>query len=70
MVQEVTTNSWFKRIISSFVGVLIGIALVIGGAVLVFWNEGNGLGRAPPLSILIIISAWCILAALPRLRMS
>ncbi len=49
MVQEVTTNSWFKRIISSFVGVLIGIALVIGGAVLVFWNEGNGLGRAQAL---------------------
>lgn len=49
MVQEVTTTSWGKRIINAFWGVLFGIALIIGGIYLVFWNEGHGLHTAQSL---------------------
>src|SRR5690348_4737278 len=43
MVQEITTQSWFSRIAGAFFGIFIGIALIIGSFVLVFWNEGNAL---------------------------
>ncbi len=49
MVQEVTTSSWFSRIGNAFVGILVGIALIIGSFMLVFWNEGNGLHKAQSL---------------------
>lgn len=49
MVQEITTTSWGKRIINAFFGVLIGIALIIGGIYLVFWNEAHGLHTAQSL---------------------
>src|SRR5579862_3463810 len=49
MVQEVTTTSWGKRIINAFLGVIIGIALIIGAFYLIFWNEGNGLHTAQSL---------------------
>lgn len=49
MVQEVTTTSWGRRIINAFWGMLIGLALIIGGIYLVFWNEGHGLHTAQSL---------------------
>ncbi len=49
MVEEVTTRSWGSRIISAFMGVLVGLALIVGSFYLVFWNEGNGLHTAQSL---------------------
>lgn len=42
---EVTTTSWGRRIINSFVGILIGIALFGGSFVLIFWNEDRSVSR-------------------------
>jgi hypothetical protein len=36
-----THQSWFSRIGNSFAGVLIGLALIVGMMVLLFWNEGR-----------------------------
>lgn len=36
-----TSTSWFSRIGNSFVGVLFGILLILGGIVLLFWNESR-----------------------------
>lgn len=36
-----THQSWFSRIGNSFAGVLIGLALIVGMIVLLFWNEGR-----------------------------
>ncbi len=49
MVQEVTTTSWGKRIASAFLGMMLGLGLIIGSFWLVFWNEGNGLRTAQSL---------------------
>ena len=38
---ETTSTSWFSRIGSSFKNILVGILLVIGAVVLLFWNEGR-----------------------------
>ena len=38
---ESTSHSWFNRLGSSFGGMLAGIVLVIAGAVVLWWNEGN-----------------------------
>jgi hypothetical protein len=38
---EVTTQGFFSRIIGSFVGALIGILMIIGGIILLWWNEGR-----------------------------
>lgn len=43
MTQVTSTTSWGKRIIQSLVGMLVGLALVLGGFFVIFWNEGNGL---------------------------
>jgi hypothetical protein len=40
-VTEVTTTGWLSRILQSIVGALIGILLVIGAIVLLWWNEGR-----------------------------
>ena len=40
-VTEVTTTGWLQRIVQSFVGAIIGILLVIGSIVLLWWNEGR-----------------------------
>lgn len=38
---ETTSTSWFSRLGNSFKNILIGLLLVIGAAVLLFWNEGR-----------------------------
>lgn len=43
MVQEITTKSWGSRIMGAFGGIIIGIVLIIGAFMLIFWNEGHGL---------------------------
>ena len=45
-----THTSWFKRIANSVVGVLIGILLIIGMIVLLFWNEGRAVQTAKSLA--------------------
>src|ERR1700736_4632949 len=40
-VTEVTTTSWLQRILQSFVGALIGILMVVGSVILLWWNEGR-----------------------------
>ncbi len=49
MVQEITTDSWGSRILSSLMGVLIGFGLIAGSFFLIFWNEGNQLHTAQSL---------------------
>ncbi|MFZ1681245.1 MAG: TMEM43 family protein, partial [Rhizobiaceae bacterium] len=49
-VTEVTHTSWFSRIGSSVVGSLIGLALVVGMAGLLFWNEGRAVKTAKALA--------------------
>jgi hypothetical protein len=43
---ETTSTSWLQRIVSSFVGALIGLILVIASIVGIFWNEGHAVGVA------------------------
>ena len=40
-VTEVTTTGWLQRIGQSIVGALIGLILVLGSVVLLWWNEGR-----------------------------
>lgn len=49
MVQEITTKSWGSRLMGALLGTLIGLALIIGSFILVFWNEGHGLHTAQSL---------------------
>lgn len=46
---ETTSTSWFGRIKSALSGILIGIALVIGACVALFWNEGRAVKTATSL---------------------
>jgi len=50
LIPEVTSESIFGRIGKSFVGVLVGLALIIGSVVLLFWNEGRAVATAKSLS--------------------
>jgi hypothetical protein len=43
MSVEITTKSWWTRIKDAFIGIFLGIALIIGSIVLIFWNESHGL---------------------------
>ena len=45
-VTETTTESWGSRISGSIKGVLVGLALFIGGFPVLFWNEGNSVKTA------------------------
>ena len=45
-VTETTTESWGSRISGSFKGVIVGLALFIGGFPVLFWNEGNSVKTA------------------------
>ena len=49
VITEVTSQSGFGRIGRSFVGMLIGFALLIGSVVLLFWNEGRAVATAKSL---------------------
>ena len=40
-VTDVTTTGWPQRIVRSFVGAVIGVLLVIGSIILLWWNEGR-----------------------------
>ncbi|WPJ97389.1 TMEM43 family protein [Coraliomargarita algicola] len=42
---EISSNSWFSRIASSFKGILTGILLIIVSIVLLSWNEGRAVKR-------------------------
>lgn len=49
MSQVITTKSWGSRLMSALGGFFVGIALIVGGFVLIFWNEGAGLHMAQSL---------------------
>ena len=49
-VTEVTNTSWLSRLGQAIVGVLVGIAVVIGSGVLLFWNEGRAIKTAQGLT--------------------
>ena len=40
---ETTTTSWFSRMKNALVGVLVGLMLVPGSMVLLFWNESRAI---------------------------
>lgn len=42
----VTTQSWFSRLGNAFVGMIAGLLLVLGGIVLLWWNEGRAVTTA------------------------
>jgi hypothetical protein len=47
---EVTSQSWGERLMGAIVGVLVGIVLILGTAVLLFWNEGRAVQTARSLT--------------------
>jgi hypothetical protein len=47
---ETTHQSWLSRLGQSVVGMLIGLALIIGATILVFWNEGRAVQTARSLT--------------------
>ena len=47
---ETTSRSWLQRIVSSFVGALVGLVLVIASIVAIFWNEGRAIETARSLA--------------------
>lgn len=47
---EIESRSWLQRIGQSFAGILVGIVLVIGACVLLFWNEGRAVKTARSLT--------------------
>lgn len=38
---EESTTGWGSRIINSIGGILVGLALIVGSGILLFWNEGR-----------------------------
>lgn len=48
--QERTSVSWFGRIRRSFGGVVVGLLLIVGMVVLLFWNEGRAVTTARSLA--------------------
>ena len=47
---ETTSVSWFGRLRRSVGGVVIGLLLIIGMVVLLFWNEGRAVTTARSLA--------------------
>jgi hypothetical protein len=50
MTEEITTNSWISRLKDAFIGILVGLALIIGAVILIFWNEQSSLHTAQSLA--------------------
>ncbi|MDQ6436698.1 TMEM43 family protein [Mesorhizobium sp. LHD-90] len=48
--REVTSTSWFGRIGRSVGGVVIGLLLIVGMIILLFWNEGRAVTTAKALA--------------------
>ena len=40
---ETTTKSWGSRIVGSITGVIFGIVLILGSALVLFLNEGHAI---------------------------
>ncbi len=40
-IVETSTTGWLQRILNSFLGILMGLALFIGSFVVLYWNEGH-----------------------------
>jgi len=49
-VVETTETSWLGRLGQAFVGIIIGVVLIIGAGVLLFWNEGRAVTTARSLT--------------------
>lgn len=49
MAEEITNISWGTRIKDAFIGILVGIGLIIAAIVLIFWNERHSLHTAQSL---------------------
>ncbi len=49
MTEEITTRSWWSRIKDAFIGIFIGIGLIIAAIILIFWNERHSLHTAQSL---------------------
>ena len=58
---ETTSTSWFSRLGSSFGGVLIGVLLLVGGTVLLWWNEGDFVKTRDAIN-----EAWKVAVELPQ----
>lgn len=50
MTEEITTRSWGSRLKDAIIGIFIGIGLIIGSVVLIFWNEQHSLHTAQSLA--------------------
>lgn len=50
VVTETTSQSWFSRLGGALTGLLIGLVLVPGSGVLLFWNEGRAVQTAQSLA--------------------
>ncbi|KTD20932.1 Protein of uncharacterised function (DUF1625) [Legionella lansingensis] len=61
MAEEITTKSWGSRIKDAFVGILIGIVMIVVAIILTFWNERHGLHTAQSL-----VEAQRILISVPN----
>lgn len=49
MSEEVTTTSWGSRIKNAFMGIGVGIVLIVAAVILIFWNEKHSLHMAQSL---------------------
>jgi hypothetical protein len=47
---ETTSQSWFSRLGGALTGLLLGLALVPGSGILLFWNEGRAVQTAQSLA--------------------
>jgi len=41
-VTEVSSTGWLSSIVGSFIGALVGFAMVVASCALLYWNEGRG----------------------------
>lgn len=50
MTEEITTRSWGSRLKEALIGILVGLAFIIGAIALIFWNEQHSLHTAQSLA--------------------